>query len=95
LYRLTGLSVEIFQLVGKKLNLTACFLPPLVKLNLETGLKMFAEVGEGLSDVIIRAVPLMNLVVTSSFEATISYLHLDFKILVPCPKRIHRTEKIL
>jgi hypothetical protein len=94
-YRLTGAAVEILELVGEKMNLTACFLPPLLKLELETTIKMIVELDEGLSDVLIGTIPLMPIVVTSSFEATIPYFHIDLKMLVPCPKPIHATEKIL
>jgi hypothetical protein len=94
-YRMTGLSVEIFQLVGEKMNLTPFFHPPFLKLEAETAMKLAAELEDGLSDVLIGTVPLTSLVVLSSFEATIPYLHLDLKMLVPCPKPIPGTEKIL
>jgi cytochrome b561 len=95
LYKLTGLSVEIFQLVVKKMNLTACFHSPMLKLERDTGIQMAAELDEGLFYVLIGAIPLIPHVVTSSFEATIPYVHIDLKMVVPCPKPIHATEKIL
>jgi hypothetical protein len=67
----------------------------MLRLELETGIKMGAELEEGISDVIIGAVPMIPAGVLSSFEATIPYLHLDLKMLVPCPKPIPGTEKIL
>jgi hypothetical protein len=94
-YRLTGGAVEILKSIVEKMNLTACFLPPMLKFELETGMKMAAELDEGLSDILIGAIPLTPIVVTSSFEATIPYFQFDIKMLVPCPKSIHASEKIL
>ena len=94
-YKLTGLSVEILKLVCEKMNLTTVFLPPSLNIELDSTFKKMVELDEGLSDVLTGVIPLMPLVVTSSFDATIAYLLLSLKMLVPCPKAIPGMEKIL
>jgi hypothetical protein len=93
-YKLTGLSAEILQLVCEKMNLTTVFLAPSINLEMDSYVKENSELDEGLSDVLTGVVPLLPLVVTSSFDATIPYTHVNVKMLVPCPKAIPRTEKI-
>ena len=94
-YRLTGLSVEIHQLVWKKMNLTTVFLAPSLNMELDSYVKVFTELYEGLSDVVTGMVPLLPVVVTSSFDATIPYTHANMKMLVPCPKAIPGTQKLM
>jgi len=94
-YKLTGLTVEILKFVCEKMNLTAVFLPPSLNVDLDWGIKKVVELDEGLSDVLTGTLPLIPAVVTSSFEATIPYIHLKLKMLVPCPKAIPGTEKVL
>ena len=94
-YKLTGLSVEILQLVCAKMNLTALFLAPSINAKLDSYLKEIAKLEEGLTDVLTGTIPLIPVIVTSSFDATIPYIYLGFKMLVPCPKAIPGTEKVL
>jgi len=94
-YKLTGLTVEIVKFVCDKLNLTAVFLSPSLNVDLDWGLKKVGELDEGTSDVVTGTIPLIPAVVTSSFEATIPYILLNVKMLVPCPKAIPGTEKLL
>jgi hypothetical protein len=77
------------------MNLTIVFLAPCLKVNLETFVKSFGELDEGLSDVLSGTIPLLPFFVTSSFDATIPYTYVNMKMLVPCPKAILGTEKIL
>ena len=94
-YKLTGLSVDIVKLVCEKINLTALYLAPSLNLELNSIVKEIAELEDGLSDVVTGTVPLAPVVVTSSFDATITYMHVEMKIFVPCPKAIPGTEKVL
>jgi len=91
----TGLSVEILILVCEKMNLTTVVLAPQQDFNWETVVKHFGEFEDGLSDVLTGTIPLMPVVVTSSFDATIPYLYEKVKMFAPCPKAIPGTEKIL
>jgi hypothetical protein len=94
-YKLTGLTVDVIKLVCEKMNLTAIFLTPSLNMELDSGIEKLAELEEGISDVLTGMVPLLPLVVTSSFDAIIPYIHANVKILVPCPKAIPGTENIL
>jgi ABC-type amino acid transport substrate-binding protein len=95
LYNLTGFSVEILKLVCEKMNLTAVFLPSLLNIEFDSFVKAATELGEGISDVLTGPVPLIPLSASSSFDVTIPYSHVSFKMLVPCPKAIPGTEKFL
>jgi len=94
-YKLTGLSVEILQLVCNKMNLTTLFLASSLNLEMDSYVKEITELDEGFSDVLTGVVPLLPLVVTSSFDATIPYINENVKMLVPCPKAIPGTEKVM
>jgi hypothetical protein len=77
------------------MNLTADFPAPSLNLELDTFAKQIAELDDGISDVLTGFIPLPPVFVTSSFDATIPYTHYNAKMLVPCPKSIPGTEKIL
>jgi len=94
-YKVTGLSVEILVLVFEKMNLTAVFLPPVIGIAQDSYFKVLSDFEDGLSDVVTGALPLLSIVVTSSYDATIPYIHTELKMLFPCPKPIPGTEKIL
>jgi len=94
-YKMTGLSVEIFKFVCENLNLTYVFLPPSLNIEYESYTKTFTELDESLSDVVLGMFPLSPLLVSSSFESTIPYFPGSFKVIVPCPKAIPGTEKLL
>jgi hypothetical protein len=77
------------------MNWTAVFLPPSLSLEIGSFVKEIAELEDDISDVLTGTIPLMPVFVTSSFDATIPYTHVNLKMLVPCPKAIPGTEKIL
>jgi hypothetical protein len=56
---------------------------------------VITELDEGLSDVLTGVFPLVPVIVTSSFDATIPYAHNNVKMLIPCPKAIPGTEKLM
>jgi len=91
-YKLTGLSVDIIKLVCEKMNLTALFLAPSLNSEFDSAVKQISELEKCISDVLTGTIPLMPVLVTSSFDATIPYVHLNVKMLVPCPKAIPETE---
>jgi hypothetical protein len=93
--KLTGLSVEILKLVCETMNLTAVFLSPSLKLETDLYFKEVTDLYEGLSDVLTGIVPLLPVILTSSFDATIPYTHANVKMLIPCPKAIPGTEKLM
>jgi len=88
-YKLTGLSVEILKFVCEKMNLTTVFLGASLNFELDSFVKLIAELDDGISDVLTGSVPLLPVLVTSSFEAAIPYIPFNVKMLVPCPKAIH------
>ena len=94
-YKIRGLSVELLNLVCEKMNLTTVFLAPSVNMEFDSFMKTLADLQDGLSDVLTGTVPLMPLFVTSSFDATIPYIHVELKMLLPCPKAVLGTEKVL
>jgi len=94
-YKLTGLSVDILKLVCEKMNLTSVFLEPSLNMEIDSYVKVFTELDEGLSDVVTGVVIQLPLVVTSSFDATVPYMYQIVKMLVPCPKAIPGTEKLM
>jgi len=94
-YKLAGLSIEILKLVCEEMNLTTIFLPPSLNLELDSFVKEITELEDDLSEVLTGTVPLAPLFVTSSFDATIPFTHVNFKMLVPCPQAIPGTESIL
>ena len=77
------------------MNLTIIWLPPSLDLELDSFVKQFGDLDEGLSDVLTGFVPWAPIVVTSSFDATIAYEYINVQMFVPCPKAIPGTEKVL
>ena len=73
------------------MNLTIVFLAPSLNFDVESIVKSFGEIDDGLSDALSGSIPLLPLVVTSLFDATIPYMHFNIKVLVPCPKAIPGT----
>jgi hypothetical protein len=94
-YKITGLSVEVLKLVCEKMNLSAIFLPPTLNVELESYAITLAELDEGLTDLVTGLFFLIPIVVSSSFDTTIPYTQLNGNMLLPCPKAIPGTEKIL
>ena len=94
-YKVTGLSIDILKVLCEKMNLTVIFLAPSLNLEFYSYGKQFAELDEGLSDIFAGFLPLSPVVVTSSFDPTISYMYEYLKMLVPCPTAIPGTEKVL
>jgi len=82
-YKLTGLSVDILKLVCEKMNLTALFFAPSLNTEFDLFVKQISELEDGLSDILNGKFPLIPVIATSSFDATISYLHMKIKMLVP------------
>jgi len=94
-YEMTGLSVEILKFVCEVMNLTTIFLEPSQELNINSYIKVIGEFEDGVSDVIVGIIPLMPVIVTSTFNPSIPYLYVQYKLFVPCPKAIPGTEKVL
>jgi len=94
-YRLTGLTVEILKSACEKMNLTKIFLAPSLKFDIISLGKENADLDEGISDVLTGIVPLLPVSVTAYYDATIPYIHETMKMLVPCPKAIPGTQKLM
>jgi len=94
-YKVTGLSVDILKFVCEKLNLTYISLPPSINIEFNQYMEKFTELNDGLSDVITGLVPLIPFIVMSYFDVTIPNYSVNIKMIVPCPKAIPGTEKIL
>jgi len=93
-YKLTGLSVEILKFVCEKMNLKI-FHPPSLNLELDSFVKEIADVEGDLSDILTGVLPLIPVIVTSSFDATIPYKHVNLMTPIYCPKATLGTEKVL
>jgi hypothetical protein len=94
-YELTGLSIEIIQLVCEKMNLTTTFLAPSLNMEMDSYVKGITEIDEGLSNVLTGIVPLLLHMLTPSINVTIPYTHEQVKMFVLCPKAIPGTQKQL
>ena len=94
-YRVTGLSVDILVLVFEKMNLTTVFLPPGISTEPGPYFKVLSDFEDGLSDVVTGTIPLLPIVLKSSYEASIPFARTEMKMLLPCPKPIPGAEKIL
>jgi hypothetical protein len=70
------------------MNLTTLFLGASLNIELDSFLKLIAEIDDGISDALTGSVSLFPLLVTSSFVATIPYIPLNVRMFVPCPKAI-------
>jgi hypothetical protein len=77
------------------MNMTTVFLAPSLNIKMDSFVKEITELDERISDVLTGTVPLFPIVVTSSFDTTIHYTHVNVMMIVPCPKAIPGTEKIL
>ena len=77
------------------MNLTTVFLAPSLNMEMDTFKKEITELDEDLSDVLTETVPLLPVVVTSSFDATIPYIEETVKMLVPCLKPIPGTQNLM
>ena len=94
-YKVTGLSVEILKLVSQKMNLTTIFLAPSLYMDFFSYAKLKADLSEDISDVLTGILPLLPVFVTAYNDATIPYTHEYVKMLVPCPKAIPGTQKLM
>jgi len=94
-YKVTGLSVEILKFVCEKMNLTTVFLAPSLNLDVDSFFEAKVDLEEDKSDVLTGTLPLLPAVVTSYYEATIPFIHENLKMLVPCPKAIPGTQKLM
>jgi hypothetical protein len=94
-YKVTGLSVEILALVCEKMNLTTVFLPPETGAEPESYFRVLPDLEDGLCDVLTGAIPLIPMLVTSSYDATTPYAYGGMKMLLHCPKPIPGMETIL
>jgi len=54
-----------------------------------------ADLSEGISDVLTGTIPLVPAYVTAKYDATIPFMHESMKMLVPCPKAIPGTQKLM
>jgi hypothetical protein len=77
------------------MNLTAVFHPPSLNPGINSYAKEIADLEEDMSNVLTGIVPMIPIFLTSSFDATIPYTFSNMKMLVPCPKAIPGTEKVL
>jgi hypothetical protein len=94
-YKITGLSVEILKFVCEKMNLTTIFLAPSQNLDSLSYGTAKTDLDEGISDVLTGILPLLPVFVTAYYDATIPYTHGSMKMLIPCPKAILGTQKLM
>jgi len=88
-------AVEIVQLVCEKMNLTTIIRAPSTDFSFDSYMKEFGDLDEGLSEVLTGLIPSIPFVVLPSFDITIPYGQIRFKLFVPCPKAIPGPEKVL
>jgi hypothetical protein len=94
-YDVRGLSVQYILVSINKMNMTAVFHPPSLKLSLYTVITEVNTLISRQSDIIIGMVPMLPAVVTSFSEPSIPYVYDAVKWFVPCPKLIPRVQKIM
>jgi hypothetical protein len=94
-YNLHGLAVHYFLLLADKMNTTVVFLSPSDSFTEENGLTEGGALASGMSDILIGAVLLLPVFLSSTFLPTIPYRYVTMKLYVPCPKPVAGTERVI
>ncbi|PSN34682.1 Ionotropic receptor 600 [Blattella germanica] len=94
-YRFRGISIELPLIAFEHMNLSIHFLSPSKGITLDSYTHEFGNVKIGDSDILLGAIPLMPVTVTSSFETTVPYVFEQLKWFVPCPRPIRSVQQII
>jgi hypothetical protein len=94
-YDLHGLAVHYLLLLADKINTTAVFLSPSYGFTEESTLVEGGALAAGISDILIGALLLLPVFLSSTFLPTVPYSYVTMKIYVPCPKPVTAAERIL
>ena len=94
-YKLGGLAVQNLLLAVDKMNVTVVFRKPLLGLDVEGSFREAGNLADGMYDIVIGPVPLIPVVVSSTFQPTIPYDYTTAKWFVPCPQHVERMEKVM
>jgi hypothetical protein len=94
-YNLHGLAVHYFLLLADKINVTVVFLPPSYGFTEQNALIDGGALASGMSDILIGAVLLLPMFLSSTFLPTVPYRYVTMKLYVPCPKPVAGTERVI
>ena len=62
--------------------MTTIFLEPSPEMNVDSYVRVIFEFEDGFSDVIVGTIPLMPVLVTSTFDPSIPYLYVQYKLFL-------------
>jgi hypothetical protein len=94
-YNLQGLAVHYFLLLAEKINTTVVFLSPSYGFTEQNALIEGGALASGMSDILIGAVLLLPVFLSSTFLPTVPYRYVTMKLYVPCPKPVAGTERVI
>ena len=94
-YKLGGLAVQNLLLAVGKMNVTAVFMKPSLKVALEEATYELSNFMLMKSEILIGTMPLLPLYLSPSFQPTIPYEYDALKWFVPCPQPVARMEKVM
>ncbi|KAJ9588955.1 hypothetical protein L9F63_017750 [Diploptera punctata] len=89
-----SLSLELINLFVTKMNMTPYYQEPVLRVKTEHLLKLTAMLILGEIDILTGVFPLVKPVIDLAEPSAPMFNH-TLKYLVPCPKRLTKTEKIL
>jgi hypothetical protein len=92
---LHGLAVHYLLLLADKINTTAVFLSPSHVLTEESALIEGGALASGMSDILIGAILLLPVFLSSMFRPTVPYNYATMKLYVSCPKPVTGAERVL
>jgi hypothetical protein len=94
-YKLGGLAAHNLLLAVGKMNVTAVFLKPSVRVAMEEILNEAGNLAARRSDIVIGSLPLLPVYLSSWFQPTIPYEYAAVKWFFPCPQPVARMEKVM
>jgi hypothetical protein len=92
---LHGLAVHYLLLLADKMNTTAVFLSPSHGFTEESILIEGGALASGMSDILIGALLLLPVFLSSMFLPTVPYSYATMKLYVPCPEPVAGAERVV
>jgi hypothetical protein len=94
-YKLSGVTVQNLLLDVDKMNVTVVFRKPLLSLKLHDGLRELGNLAAGMSALLIAPFSLLPVVISSTFQPTMTYEINSAKWFVPCPQPVARKGQVM
>jgi hypothetical protein len=95
MYKLGGLAVQNMLLAADNMNVTVVFLKSTTRTTLIEAVYEVGNLVDRRSDILIGALPLLPIYLSSFTQPTIPYDYTALKWFVPCPQRVARMEKVM